>query len=48
MGVSRGGRFAAVTNYRGAQEPRAAESRGALVSRFLANGTRPGEYVENR
>src|SRR5690349_24679135 len=35
MGVSRAGRFAAVTNYRGAREPSAAESRGALVSRFL-------------
>ena len=28
MGVSRGGKFCAVTNYRGAREPRAAESRG--------------------
>jgi len=36
MGVSRKGRFAAVTNYRGAREPSAAESRGALVSTFLA------------
>jgi len=45
MGVSRAGRFAAVTNYRGAREPRAAESRGALVSRFLANGQEPAEYV---
>jgi uncharacterized protein with NRDE domain len=35
MGVSRGGRFAAVTNYRGGTEPGAAESRGALVIRFL-------------
>jgi uncharacterized protein with NRDE domain len=35
MGVSRSGKFAAVTNYRGAFEPRAAESRGALVTRFL-------------
>src|SRR5918996_3699297 len=47
MGVSRSGRFAAVTNYRGAREPRAAESRGALVSRFLENG-QPGEsYVRD-
>lgn len=37
MGVSRTGRFAAVTNYRGGTEPRAAESRGALVTRFLSN-----------
>ena len=35
MGVSRGGRFAAVTNYRGGAEPAAAESRGALVTRYL-------------
>jgi uncharacterized protein with NRDE domain len=47
MGVSRGGRFAAVTNYRGAREPRAVESRGALVSRFLANGTKTGAYVKS-
>ena len=47
MGVSRSGKFAAVTNYRGAKEPRATESRGALVSRFLANGVKPGEYVEH-
>jgi uncharacterized protein with NRDE domain len=45
MGVSRGGRFAAVTNYRGPREPRAAESRGALVTRFLDNGQTPGEYI---
>jgi len=47
MGVSRSGRFAAVTNYRGAREPRAIESRGALVSRFLHNGFSPGQYIGN-
>jgi uncharacterized protein with NRDE domain len=47
MGVSRSGKFAAVTNYRGGAEPRAIESRGALVSRFLANGTPPGEYIRD-
>jgi len=36
LGVSRTGRFAAVTNYRGGTEPGAAESRGALVARYLA------------
>jgi uncharacterized protein with NRDE domain len=46
MGVSRAGRFAAVTNYRGAHEPRAAESRGALVTRFLAGTDRPAKYAE--
>lgn len=45
MGVSRGGRFAAVTNYRGATEPRAAESRGALVTRFLETSAPPGAYM---
>jgi uncharacterized protein with NRDE domain len=45
MGVSRSGKFAAVTNYRGAREPRAAESRGALVTRFLENGQASGDYI---
>ena len=45
MGVSRSGRFAAVTNYRGAREPRAVESRGALVSRFLLGAQAPGPYL---
>jgi uncharacterized protein with NRDE domain len=45
MGVSRSGRFAAVTNFRGAHEPRAAESRGALVSRFLSANEKPGAYA---
>ena len=45
MGVSRSGKFAAVTNFRGGTEPRAIESRGALVSRFLGNGERAGAYV---
>ena len=45
MGVSRSGRFAAVTNFRGAYEPRAAESRGALVSRFLSGNEKPGAYA---
>jgi uncharacterized protein with NRDE domain len=47
MGVSRSGRFAAVTNYRGAREPRAVESRGALVSRFLVGGEKPGPYIDS-
>ena len=45
MGVSRTGKFAAVTNYRGAREPSAAESRGALVTGFLANGVLPAAYM---
>ena len=45
LGVARSGRFASVTNYRGGRDPAAAESRGALASRFLANGMTPEEYV---
>jgi uncharacterized protein with NRDE domain len=45
MGVSRSGRFAAVTNYRGGTEPRAAESRGALVATFLESSGPPGAYL---
>jgi uncharacterized protein with NRDE domain len=46
LGASRSGRFASVTNYRGGHDPQAAESRGALVSRFLL-GTAPAkEYIE--
>ena len=45
MGVSRSGRFAAVTNYRGGRDANAKESRGALVTRFLAGTTQPGNYV---
>jgi uncharacterized protein with NRDE domain len=45
MGVSRTGRFAAVTNYRGGRDPNAAESRGALVSRFLLGDVPPGKFL---
>lgn len=45
MGVDRRGRFGAVTNYRGAHEPSAPHSRGALVTGFLANGSAPGSYI---
>src|SRR5437868_8710142 len=45
MAVSRSGRFAAVTNYRGAREPTAAHSRGALVTSFLADSVSPAAYM---
>lgn len=45
LGVSRSGRFAAVTNYRGGREASAIESRGFLVSRFLESGAASGEYI---
>ena len=47
MGVSRGGRFAAVTNYRGGTEPGAAQSRGALVTRYL-EGTGVPELAQGK
>ncbi len=45
MGVSRDRRFAAVTNYRGGRDANAVESRGALVTRFLAGSASPADYV---
>jgi uncharacterized protein with NRDE domain len=45
MGVSRFGKFCAVTNFRGARESSAAESRGALVTRYLENSAAPGAYM---
>jgi uncharacterized protein with NRDE domain len=47
MGVSRSGRFAAVTNYRGATEARAAESRGVLPVRFLDGKEEPDLYLKS-
>jgi uncharacterized protein with NRDE domain len=47
MGISRSGRFAAVTNYRGGRDPDAAESRGALVTGFLVDELPPGKYVSS-
>ena len=46
MGISRSGRFAAVTNFRGATEPSAAHSRGALVTGFLEGNLAPGDYLK--
>lgn len=45
LGIARNGRFASVTNYRGGHDPSAAQSRGALVSRFLLIGLSPGKYI---
>jgi uncharacterized protein with NRDE domain len=47
MGVTREGRWAAVTNHRDASgERRDAPSRGALVADFLRGGERPEAYLE--
>jgi uncharacterized protein with NRDE domain len=45
LGIARNGRFASVTNYRGGHDSSAAESRGALVSRFLLDSRSPGETI---
>ena len=47
MGITREGRFAAVTNYRDPSAPRAdGPSRGALVGAFLAGGEPARDYLE--
>lgn len=46
MGVTRNGRFAALTNYRNPQHMRPdAPSRGPLVSRFLTGSDSPMDYL---
>lgn len=46
LGVTRSGRFAAVTNYRDPADARAnAESRGTLVSRFLGGTASAAQFV---
>jgi uncharacterized protein with NRDE domain len=48
LGVSRSGRFAAITNYRAPGERRAtAPSRGALVSDFLKQSRSPQDYLSD-
>ena len=47
LGVTRGGRFAALTNYRrGAGQVANAPTRGRLVSDFLTSDSRPADYLE--
>jgi len=46
MGMTRAGKFAAVTNYRGSDGACAGTlSRGLLAGRFLENGERPADFV---
>lgn len=45
MGVTRQGRFAALTNYREPGAPAGARSRGLLVSAFLAGRESPADYA---
>ena len=46
MGVSRSGRFAAVTNYRGGRDASAKESRGILVTNFLSGNSSAKAFAE--
>ncbi len=47
LGVTRAGRFAALTNFRDPRERKTdAPSRGTLVSEFLASEREPREYLE--
>lgn len=47
LGVTRAGRFAALTNFRDPQTRKTdAPSRGQLVSGFLVSGSKPRDYLE--
>jgi uncharacterized protein with NRDE domain len=46
LGVTDGGRFAAVTNYRDPNEPQKSTSRGNLVADFLKSDISPNDYLE--
>lgn len=47
MGITRDGRFAAITNIRGPSEIRPnAPTRGNLVSNYLAGAATPADYIE--
>ena len=48
LGVTRNGRFAALTNYRDPRERKTdAPSRGTLVSEFLVSGLEPRAYLDS-
>jgi len=48
LGVSRAGRFAALTNYRrGSSVAADAPTRGRLVSDYLLSGCAPGDYLQS-
>jgi uncharacterized protein with NRDE domain len=46
LGVSRSGKFASVTNYRGGRDASAPVSRGALVTGFLSSDLNSKAFVE--
>ena len=46
LGITKNGRFAAVTNYRDPGRPAGSISRGRLVADFLTGDTDPGSYLQ--
>lgn len=47
LALDRNGRWAAVTNFRdGGGKPHAAQSRGALVSEYVASASHPAAYIQ--
>ena len=46
LGVTRDGRFAALTNYRDPNEARGSYSRGDIVRDFLSSGDAPVDFIE--
>ena len=47
LGVTRHGRFAALTNYRDGKPQKTAPSRGALVADFLSSHANPDDYLSS-
>ena len=45
LGLDRRGRFAVITNFRGAATPARAPSRGTLIPRFLTGSRAPAEFL---
>ncbi len=47
LGITKNGRFAAVTNYRDPNAPKGSRSRGKLVSDFLQSDEKVEDYLQN-
>jgi uncharacterized protein with NRDE domain len=47
LGITRTGRFAAITNYRDLSSPQGSRSRGKLVSDFLQSNISVSEYIQD-
>src|SRR5689334_19484505 len=47
MAITRGGRFAMVTNVRSVPEPAEARSRGTLVAEFVRGSATPEEFAQS-